>query len=164
MEHKQPYKGDVIKDAKTAKDSLSNKIIKLIEEEKALTKEKIGSAIDRLKSHDDFNKLDADKQKILIKPFEDELTKLKDQRFVANLRETRVKVTGSLLEQQLNELVRLAKPPEVGDPPVHYRGINSIKVNFPKNELKTMADVDAYIEALKKELNELIEQNKRISL
>jgi len=165
MEHSQPYKGDIIKDAKSAKDALGNKIIKLIDEERTLTKEKIQSAIDRLKSHDDFNKLDGDKQKMLLKPFEDELYKLKDQRFIANLRETRTKVTGSMLEHQLNEMVRLINPIiNVGEPPVHYRQINSIRVKFHTNELKTKADVDAYVEALKKELNELIEQNKRISL
>jgi len=165
MEHSQPYKGDIIKDAKSAKDALGNKIIKLIDEERALTKEKIQSAIDRLKSHDDFTKLDADKQKTLLKPFEDELYRLKDQRFIANLREAQAKVTGNLLEHQLNEMVRLVTPIDiVGEPPVHYRRINTVKVSFPKSELKTKADVDAYLEALKKELNELIEQNKRISL
>ena len=102
---------------------------------------------------------------MLLKPFDDELTKLKEQRFIANLRETRVQVSGRMLENQLNEMVRLTKPIDKDDePPVHYRRINTIKVNFSKNELKTKADVDAYVEALKKELNELIEQNKRISL
>ncbi len=165
MEHPQPYKGDIIKEAKSAKDALGNKIIQLIDQERAMTKEKIQSAIDRLKYHDDFAKLDDDKKKTLLKPFEDELNRLKDQRFIANLRETRAKVTGSLLNQQLNEMVRLINPIiNVGEPTVHYRQINSIKVKFSKNELKTKADVDAYVEALKKELNELIEQNKRISL
>ncbi len=165
VEHKEPYKGNVIKNAKAAKDALGKKIIKLIDQEKVLTKEKIESAIDRLKSNDDFHSLDADKQKMLLKPFEDELTKLKEQRFIANLRETRAKVSGKLLEDQLNEMVRLTMPTDtVEEPRVHYWRINSVKVNFPRIELKTKEDVDAYVEALKKELNELIDQNKRISL
>jgi len=165
VEHKEPYKGNVIKNAKAAKDALGKKIIKLIDQEKVLTKEKIESAIDRLKSNDDFHSLDADKQKMLLKPFEDELTKLKEQRFIANLRETRAKVSGKLLEDQLNDMVRLTMPTDtVEEPRVHYWRINSVKVNFPRIELKTKEDVDAYVEALKKELNDLIDQNKRISL
>jgi len=165
MEHKQPYIGNIIKEANAAKDALGTKIIKLIDEERALTKEKIQSAIERLKSHDDFKKLDTEKQKMLLKPFEDELNKLKDQRFIANLRETRSKVTGSLLEQQLNEMVKLTIPKSgVEEPAVHYHRISSIKVTFPKSELRTKEDVDDYVETLKKELNKLIEQNKRISL
>ncbi|HOX77166.1 MAG TPA: BREX system P-loop protein BrxC [Bacteroidales bacterium] len=165
MEHKQPYKGDTIKDAKTAKDALGAKILKLIEDEKTHTKEAIESAIDRLTSHDDYSKLDADKQKTLLKPFEDELKRLKDQRFIANLRETQTKVTGKLMEDQLNEMVRLAKPSDdVNEPLIHYQRINNVKVTFAKSELRSKEDVDAYVEALKKKLNELIEQNKRISL
>ena len=165
MEHKQPYKGDVIKEAKSFRDILSDKILNLIEQERRQTKEKIEAAIDRLTLHDDFSKLDTDKQKMLLKPFEDELKKLKDQRFIANMRETQTKVSGRLLEDQLNEMVRLAKPTDdVNEPTVHYQRLGNVKVSFPKSELRTKADVDAYVEALKQKLNELIEQNKRISL
>jgi hypothetical protein len=164
MEHKQPYKGDVIKDAKAAKDALTKNVIKLIEEERKLTEAEIENAKKRIQTHDDFNTLDEVKRNLVLNPFDEELKKLKDQRFIANLREARAKVKGSMLEHQLNEMVRLVKPPEVNEPIVHYQRINAVKVDFPKNELKTTEDVEKYVEALKKELNELIKQNKRISL
>jgi len=40
----------------------------------------------------------------------------------------------------------------------------SVKVDYPKTELQSKDDIDAYIEELKKALNKLIEKNKRISL
>ncbi len=167
IDNKQPYKGNIIKDAKAAKDALTSKIIKLIEEEKKLTETEIDKAVKRIQSHEDFKTLEDTKRKLVLSPFDEELKKLKDQRFIANLRETRARVKGSLLEHQLNEMVRLAKPDDggsVGEPVVHYQRINAVRVDFPKNELKTKEDVDKYVEALKKELNELIKQNKRISL
>jgi hypothetical protein len=165
IEHKQPYKGDVIKEAKAAKDALTAKVIKLIDEERKLTEVEITKAIKRIQTHEDYESLDDTKRKQVLNPFDEESKKLKEQRFIANLRETRAYVRGKLLEQQLTEMVRLAKPiDKVDEPVVHYLRMNAVKVDFPKNELKTKEDVDKYVEALKKELSDLIKQNKRISL
>ncbi len=164
IEHMQPYKGNIIKDAKAAKDSLISKVKALIEDERKLTESEIDRAKKRIQSHVDYSKLDDAKQKELVKPFDEELKKLKEQRFIANLRETRAKVKGSLLEKQLNEMVRLATPPEVDEPPVHYQRLTSVKLNFSKSELQSIEDVDEYVKALKTALAELIKENKRISL
>jgi len=167
LEDKQPYKGDTIKNAKTAKDTLTAKVIKLIDEERKLTEAEIAAAIKRIQTHEDYVSLDDAKKKLVLNPFEEETKKLKEQRFIANLRETKAKVKGKLLEQQLNEMVRLAKPIDtsvVGEPVAHYQRLNSVRVNFSKTELKTSDDVEKYVEALKTALKELIEQNKRISL
>ncbi|MGI6305526.1 MAG: hypothetical protein ACOXZQ_06600 [Bacteroidales bacterium] len=62
-------------------------------------------------------------------------------------------------------MAKLALPPEKPDTPViHYQRINTVKVEFPKTELKTKEDVEKYVEALKAKLTELINENKRISL
>ena len=109
--------------------------------------------------------MDDSKRKQVLKPFEEEAKKVKEQRFIANLRGTRAFVKGELLEKQLNEMAKLAMPPEKDDTPaVHYQRINNVKVDFPKTELKTKEDVEKYVEALKAKLNELIKDNKRISL
>jgi hypothetical protein len=164
-EHKAPYSGTIIKDAKTAKEALTAKVIRQIEEERKATALEIEKAINRIQSHDDFKSLDEPKRKQVLRPFDDEMKKIKDQRFIANLRETRAYVKGKLLEQQLNEMAKLANPSEKDDEPVvHYQPINAVRVDFPKNELRTKEDVEKYVEALKKELTELIKQNKRISL
>ncbi len=163
--HKTPYQGDIIKDAKAARDILAKKVIELIELERKLTDAEIAKSVKRIQEHDDFKTLDDTKRKLVIKPFEEEQKKVKDQRFIANLRETRSYIKGKLLEQQLNEMVRLAKPADVaGEPVVHYQRINNVRVNYPKTELRTAEDVEDYVDALKIVLKDLISQNKRITL
>lgn len=163
--HKTPYKGDIIRNAKTARDILTSKVISLIEEERKLTDAEIAKSVKRIQEHDDFKALDESKRKVVLKPFTEEQVKLKDQRFIANLRGTRAFVKGELLEQQLNEMVRLATPADVaGEPEVHYQRLNNVRVNYPKSELRTADDVDDYVDALKMVLKDLINQNKRITL
>ncbi len=50
------------------------------------------------------------------------------------------------------------------EPVITYVTRQSVTVNFAKDELKTDADVDAYVEAMRASLKALIQQNKRISL
>jgi hypothetical protein len=164
-DHETPFYGNLIRDAKSAKDALTKKVLAQIEDERKLTQDEIERAINRIQSHDDFKALDDLKRKQVLKPFEEETKKVKEQRFIANLRGTRASVKGELLEKQLNEMAKLAMPPEKDDTPaVHYQRINNVKVDFPKTELKTKEDVEKYVEALKAKLNELINDNKRISL
>jgi len=164
-DHETPFYGNLIRDAKTAKDSLTKKVLAQIEEERKHTEAEIEKAINRIQSHDDFKALDELKRKQVLKPFEEEAKKVVEQRFIANLRGTRAYVKGELLEKQLNEMAKLAMPSEKDDKPVvHYQRINNVKVDFPKTELKTKEDVEKYVEALKTKLNELINDNKRISL
>jgi hypothetical protein len=170
IEHPKPYSGDIIKDAKTAKDSLTKKVLSQIEEERAFTANAIENAISRIQSHDDYKSLELSNQQALLKPFQDEQKKLKDQRFIANMRDIRTIAMGQMLEKQLNEMVRLASPvvpeTETGakEPVVHYRKLSNVKVSFQKNELQTLDDVEKYVEALKSALSKLIEDNKRISI
>jgi predicted transcriptional regulator len=162
-DHETPFYGNLIRDAKLAKDTLTKKVLAQIEQERKLTEAEINHAINRIQSHDDFKALDDLKREQVLKPFEDEAKKVKEQRFIANLRETQTNVKGKLLEQQLNLMAQLANPIIEPDKPV-YRNINNVKVEFPKNELKTKEDVEKYVDALKAKLNELINDNKRISL
>lgn len=164
-DHETPYYGNLIRDAKSAKDALTKKVLKQIEEERRLTEAEISKAIDRIQSHEDFKTLDDIKRKQVLKPFEEEAKKVTEQRFIANLRGTRALIKGELLEKQLTEMALLANPTEKDDKPVvHYQRINNVKVDFSKTELRTKEDVEKYVEALKARLNDLIDDNKRISL
>jgi hypothetical protein len=168
IKHPKPYSGSIIKDAKTAKDQLNAKVLKQIEDERESTKKAVESSISLIQYKADFKSLDKENQDIVLKPFYEEYKKIKDQRFIANLRETRVKVKGKLFEDQLNEMMNLAKPKDTfsqsQEPPVHYMRLNTVKVDFQKTELQTSEDIEKYLEALKSKLVELIKQNKRISL
>ena len=168
IQNTKPYEGDVIKNAKSAKDALTSKVLKLIGNERKLTEDAITEAISRIKYHEDFPKLDESNQKQVLSPFHTEQKKLPEQRFIANLRETRTYVAGKLMDKQLEELVRLAKPVDtVGEDPepvIQYRNISTVKAPFHKKELRNAEEVEQYVEALKKRLIELINDNKRISL
>lgn len=79
------------------------------------------------------------------------------------------RVENRLLEQQLNEMVRLATPVdtsgnEVNEPKPHYIRSANIKADYSKTELKTEEDVDEYVEVLRKTLKEHIKNHRRISL
>ncbi len=162
IRHERPYTGSVIKDAKAAKDRLSIQILEQIENERVLTKSEIEPAITLIQSKEEFNSLDWGKREIVLKPLKEELVKLNNQRFIANLREIRAFVKGKLVEQQLNEMIRLSSG--VNEPEVTYKHLKTIRVNFPKTELQTSEDVDKYVEALRNALIELIHQNNRINL
>ena len=168
IQHTKPYEGDVIKNAKSAKDVLTSKVLELIGNERKLTENAITEAIGRIKYHEDFPKLDESNQKQVLSPFHTEQKKLPEQRFIANLRETRTNVAGKLMDKQLEELVKLAKPVDtVGEDPepvIQYRNISTVKAPFHKKELRNAEEVEQYVEALKKRLIELINDNKRISL
>jgi hypothetical protein len=66
-------------------------------------------------------------------------------------------------------MIRLSTPVdsgsgEVQEPTPHYIRRASIKIDFVKTELRTEADVNDYVEALKKALLEQIKETRRISL
>ncbi|MBP6870975.1 MAG: BREX system P-loop protein BrxC [Bacteroidales bacterium] len=166
--HSTPYSGNLIRDAKTARENLMHNVLEKIETEKTVAIEEIQQIIIIIKDHEDFSKLDNSHQARLIEPFEQEIRKLKEQKYIANIHQARERAKNSLLEQQLNELARLITPPEesgeASEPKVHYIRRNSIKVEFPKTELRTEQDVLDFIETYKKELLKQIRENRRISL
>ena len=77
-DHGNPYYGTLIRDAKSAKDALTKKVISQIEEERKLTESEISKAINRIQSHDDFKALDDAKRKQVLKPYEEENKKPAD--------------------------------------------------------------------------------------
>ena len=66
-------------------------------------------------------------------------------------------------------MIRLSTPVdggagEVQEPIPHYIRRASINFDFDKTELRTEADVNEYVEALKKALLQQIKETRRISL
>ncbi|MEO1263497.1 MAG: BREX system P-loop protein BrxC [Bacteroidota bacterium] len=168
--HPKPYAGSLMRDAKSAMDELIKKVQLRIEEEKALAIAAIEKAQATLSSKYDFKGLEPEQQKQLTQPFQNEIDKLQNQKFIAVIRDVKVRATDNLLSRQLNEMVRLATPPAptgqdaVAEATVQYIRFNQVKPAFPKTELTTESDVDEYVEALRKELKEQIKNNKRISI
>ena len=170
LDNPKPYLGNQIKEAKSAQDELTRKVQERIAEEKSKAIAAIEHAINDLKSKEEFNTLDAIKQNKITQPFQEEITKVQNQRYIAIIREVKSKTLDFLLPKQLNEMIRLTTPipagggDEVNEPTPHYIRKTSIKVDFSKTELRTEEDVNEYIEALRKSLLEQIKQTRRISL
>jgi len=176
MQNPKPYSGNYIRDAKAAKDSLLAKVSAKLQEEKAVTKQAIEKSIANISSKEEFIRLTETQQAQIIAPFNAELGRLQNQRYIAVIRDIRSNVKDNLFTRQLNEMMQLTAPKPypsdqvpTGDmvasqPPVHYINKNNVKPSFNKTELKSEADVDEYVEAYRKALKEQIKNNRRIQL
>jgi hypothetical protein len=169
LNNPQPYNGNSIKEAKTAQDELTSKVLARILEEKTKAISATQKAIDDIKSKQEFVNLNDANQILIINPFEEIIGKLKEQRYIAVISDTKTKTLDILFPRQLNEMIRLSTPIEedgdvVNEPVPHYISRTSIKVIFDKTELRTEEDVNDYTEALKKALMKQINENRRISL
>ncbi|MCK5538544.1 MAG: BREX system P-loop protein BrxC, partial [Bacteroidales bacterium] len=150
-----PYKGNAIQIAKATKETLTQKVLDAIKAEKTLAIEAIEKAIKDLQSKYEFKSLDESKQLKITEPLLEEIKKLQDQRYIANIRDVKTKVLEKLHSDQLNEMMRLfelenSDPDIVDDTKIHYITKTNVQVNYPKSELQTENDVDDYVEALRK--------------
>lgn len=169
IQHPAPYQGNLIKEAKAAKDTLKKKVLAKIEAAKAAAKLANEKAIKDLESKAEFQQLDQQQQQTVLAPLKSQTKKIEGERFIAVLKDTKASVSTTLLPERLNEMVRLANPVEessgvVSEPKVHYVSKTIIKVDFPQSELKTAEDVEAYLAALRKAYLAEIANNKRITL
>jgi hypothetical protein len=169
LDNPKPYSGNSIKDAKTAQDELTKKVLERISEEKTKAISAIQGAIEDIKSKEEFIKLDSANQNKITLPFQEVIDKLQTQRYIALIRDAKSKTLEHLFPKQLNEMIRLSTPVDSGsgvvnEPTPHYIRRASIKVDFDKTELRTEADVNDYVDALKKALLEQIKETRRISL
>jgi hypothetical protein len=90
------------------------------------------------------------------------------------VKDIKYNVEERLYSKQLNEMVRLSTPSsyemdnengnKVSEPAPHYIPLSIINVGFYKSELRSIDDVEKYIQTLKKQLIEQISNNKRIIL
>jgi hypothetical protein len=168
--HPRPYSGDVMRKAKAAMNTLQTKVLEKIAEEKTAALEKADEVRRNLIHHYEFQNLKPVQQEKLLQPLVEEIRRLENQRYIANIRQAKYTIGSELQTRILNEMVRLSTPEEKEDPEkaeeqkVHYIRKESVRISFTKRELKTEADVAEYVEAMKTALLEQIRQNKRIAL
>ncbi len=169
LENPKPYSGNLIKEAKRAKDELGKKVQERISAEKNLAVSTIENIIKDFKTKEEFKGLDKPKQNQIIQPFNSAIEKLENQKYIAIIRDVKSNALDVLLPKQLNEMIKLSAPPDTGgsepsEPIPHYIASSSIKTKYQKSELRTVDDVNEYVEALRKALIEQINNTKRISL
>lgn len=177
MENPKPYTGNYIRDAKSSKDILIQKIQNKQQEEKNTTKEVLEKVLTDIQSKDEFAGLTAAQQEKITAPFNAELSRLQSQRYIAVIREMRNNVTYKIFTEQLNEMMNMVAPKPVAadngsselggvsEPQaIHYINKNNVKPKFNKSELKSEQDVNEFVEAYRAALMEHIKKNRRIQL
>jgi hypothetical protein len=170
--HEKPYMGNLIKEAKAAKDKLDKKLNERIESEKAETIQVIEAVTADLKGKKEFKELSEAQQQQLLEPFQNEIDRLQSQRFIATLRDVRAKIKASTLPQQLTKMMQLQVKPVTSEnggvqdkvPEIKYVTRADIKTDFDRTELANEQDVDEYVEALRKALKAEIKNHHRISI
>ena len=160
-----------MKEAKEAMDTMSERIKEAIESEREKLIEETTRKIEELKKSYDFEELPRNIQLQAIKPFEEILSRAKDQRYIGNMKVDRANL-GRIYIAQLN-YISDNKPrpvPDVlGEQPVpkeRYTSIAEIEkqVKVSKSKLENMSDVDEYLRELRQALEEKINNNYKITL
>jgi hypothetical protein len=171
IQNPKPYIGNAIREGKAAKDQLTEKVLAKITEEQKQTQSVIHDCLLRLKDEPDFSKLSEADQKVILEPLESELRKVQAQRYIGVLRDSRNWIRNELLTKQLDEINNRTPHHDfvIGEPPrepYNTKTISAVRIeiNFPMSLLKTEADVDAYVEAMRVEFKKQIQNNRRISL
>lgn len=169
LENQTPFNGNVIRDAKSALDALSQKILDKIQEERQIAIQIVENKIALIKYKEEYLKLDKDGQNQIITPFANEIEKLKSQRYIGNMRNIANNLVEEMYSKQLNAIgVLLAKENSLTgkteEPAFKYIRSADVKTTFTKTELQTEDDVNEYIEKLKLAMLEKVRDNKRITL
>ena len=168
--HPKPFAGNFIREAKTAKDQLTEKVTQRVNEEKIKALKAFEAVMKDLKTKSEFQTLDETKQNTILLPFQQEMEKLNRQQFIATIRDIRTNSLERLKSQQLNEMIRLStvsnenQTGNINEPVPQYINKKFITIHFAKSELQTEADVNEYVEALRKAYIEQIKDTKRIAL
>ena len=136
--------------------------------------------LEMLKEHDELKSLNSSSFDNVLKPINQKIADIKEQRYIGNLRSD-LALLPSLVETALNSAVALnAKANEVyetvkneqtaqdinSEPVVAIKYVNkhNVHVPFDKSELSTKEDVLQYVESLQKVFLKQIEENKKIRL
>lgn len=166
----KPYHGNLIREAKATKDLVFDKVGELIAKEKEIASSAISKILEDFMIKYEFKALNPTQQSGLLKPLEQCLSDVKEQRYIANIKDIKRRASDEIYQAQLNEMLRLSRPTpvpgenKVEEPPVHYIKRSNVPVKFNKTELQTESDVSEYVDALKEALLTQIKENRRITI
>jgi hypothetical protein len=163
ISNEKPFVGNLIREAKSTMDSLKNKILEKIKNEKELALERVNNIISHFKEKDEFSQLNDGQKEEVLMPFNSALREIKEERYISNIRNIALKVQDSIEAKQLTELLKLTSKGQEKDD-VLYIKANNIIISYEKRELKTDEDVDEYIETLREKYKDQISKSRRIIL
>ena len=165
-ESETPYKGDTMVKLKTALENVEAQVKSVQTNEREAALETIVLLKKQLQSMEDFSKLSTGDASKLLSPLEDIASRIKDERFIGNIKNWQRRAVDEIYPAQLELLSRLANPqkPEPPKGEKTFVRLNDIKVDHPKPVLETPEDVEAYIQSLKSKLLVLLKKDKKISI
>ena len=180
MTNPKPYLGTALQQAEELRKKLQTKVLEMIEGERNKAHNAYTKELEMLKEHDELKSLNSSSFDNVLKPINQKIADIKEQRYIGNLRSD-LALLPSLVETALNSAVALnAKANEVyetvkneqtaqdinSEPVVAIKYVNkhNVHVPFDKSELSTKEDVLQYVESLQKVFLKQIEENKKIRL
>jgi hypothetical protein len=169
LETDTPYRGNGIQLAKASKDSLTEKVLDAIQSEREIFNTKITAIEKAIEVSYEFGRLNDGQKGEIQQTILDYKNKVKEERFIGNIRNMTHEVEDKLYNDQMNLMAKwLAPKPEPGEvqEPIQAKYIkrSSIYIPFGKHELTSEEDVEKYVEASKKAYLNRIRQNLKITI
>lgn len=174
-DNKEPYKSQVIKNAKTDLDIVKPLIKEQLVKEREQAIDKLNQIISKFQAFDEFISLKDNQKQEVLKPFIDLKSKIPNEKLISELRYRSQEISSpETFDKQLKKLsyfIEENKPKVSSGQKEEYTiitkkiiSINSIRPEIGKNTLDTKEDVLIYIDKLKETMLSEIENNKKISL
>lgn len=162
-----PYRGNTMREAKEAMDTLENRVKLELKGERDATIERYEEAIEDLRAREEFKALNTTAKERVLSPLNRELHKAKNERFIGNLRDQRNRL-GDIKTAGLNAMIELAQPEEDdGEENKTKRRFikeSNIHPTYAKKELETEEDVDEYLKSIREAMLRHIQKKHNILL
>jgi hypothetical protein len=166
----QVYRGNRMQPVRGLIDTLKGKIAEWLKYEKERSAAALDELCQRMEGMEEFSRLTAAQQAELRQAFTAFQRQQEGQALIAKVRDNLRSFEERTFPLLLAKMTQWARPPEGPGkdvevpPPVQYVPIGSIRVPFNKAALADDADLDSYLEALKKALQKEIQNGKRVQI
>jgi len=170
----QVYTGDHMQAAKQLLDTLGTKVAAQVAREREATVEKLRNYQGRLENTKEFAALTGAQQETLRAPFDELAREIQRHRLIAVMRDSLHRFEATRYPTLLHRMTEWAARVDedetgdgaarAGEGEVQYVTRASLSVDFDKPWLADKADVDRYLDALRRTLMKAIEAGKRIHI
>ena len=170
----QVYTGDHMQAAKQLLDTLGTKVAAQVAREREATVEKLRNYQGRLENTKEFAALTGAQQETLRVPFDELAREIQRHRLIAVMRDSLHRFEATRYPTLLHRMTEWAARVDedetgdgaarAGEGEVQYVTRASLSVDFDKPWLADKADVDRYLDALRRTLMKAIEAGKRIHI
>ena len=147
------------REAKINLDKVKSKLETQVQKERESALDEVNAKIEQFKQQDRFSKLEDPKKNEFINRFDKKVHKIKNEDLILQIEAFVSEFKEKIYPNMLTELDKLTNRDTRG-----YIPVTRIRVDFKKQELSTVEDVNEYIESLRKAYLLPITKNQKISL